>query len=190
MTPRLFKPENNTKAEEFKEFLPVNVTCSFRSLAPAIAQCEDKYLLPVLGEPLLNKLAAYYEGGTHDDELLEALLKRSQYAVVRLAYWQDYDLLSVSMSDKGAADNAGEGRLYKYQADALKKALKNGGFDQLDSVLEYCHRNIEQLPEFLQSPAYTDAKSLIVGTTKEFNDIFHIGGSRLVFLKMRHFVRT
>ena len=37
MTPRLFKPENNTKAEEFKEFLPVNVTCSFRSLAPARA---------------------------------------------------------------------------------------------------------------------------------------------------------
>ena len=117
MTPRLFKPENNTKAEEFKEFLPVNVTCSFRSLAPAIAQCEDKYLLPILGETLFSRLAAYYEGGTHDNELLEALLKRSQYAVVRLAYWQDYDLLSVSMSDKGAADNAGEGRLYKYQAD-------------------------------------------------------------------------
>ncbi len=162
MTPRLFAPENNTKAEEFKQFLPVNVTCSFRSLAPAIAKCEDKYLLPILGETLFS----------------------------RLAYWQDYDLLSVSMSDKGAADNAGEGRLYKYQADALKKALKNGGFDQLDSVLEYCHRNIDQLPEFLQSPAYTDARSLIVGTTKEFNDIFHIGGSRLVFLKMRHFVRT
>ncbi len=190
MTPRLFAPENNTKAEEFKQFLPVNVTCSFRSLAPAIAQCETKYLLPVLGEPLFERLAAYYEAGTHDSDLLEVLLKRSQYAVVRLAYWQDYDLLSVSMSDKGAADNAGEGRLYKYQADALKKALKNGGFDQLDSVLEYCHRNLEQLPEFLQSPAYTDAKSLIVGTTKEFNDIFHIGGSRLVFLKMRHFVRT
>ena len=161
MTPRLFAPENNTKAEEFKQFLPVNVTCSFRSLAPAIAQCETKYLLPVLGEALFERLAAYYEAGTH-----------------------------VSMSDKGAADNAGEGRLYKYQADALKKALKNGGFDQLDSVLEWCHRNLDQLPEFLQSPAYTDAKSLIVGTTKEFNDIFHIGGSRLVFLKMRHFVRT
>ena len=57
-------------------------------------------------------------------------------------------------------------------------------------MLEWCHRNLDQLPEFLQSPAYTDAKSLIVGTTKEFNDIFHIGGSRLVFLKMRHFVRT
>ena len=94
MTPRLFAPENNTKAEEFKQFLPVNVTCSFRSLAPAIAQCETKYLLPVLGEPLFERLAAYYEAGTHDSDLLELLLKRSQYAVVRLAYWQDYDLLS------------------------------------------------------------------------------------------------
>ena len=144
MTPRLFKPENNTKAEEFKEFLPVNVTCSFRSLAPAIAQCEDKYLLPILGETLFSRLAAYYEGGTHDNELLEALLKRSQYAVVRLAYWQDYDLLSVSMSDKGAADNAGEGRLYKYQADALKKALKNGGVLPKSSADDWRNGTLEE----------------------------------------------
>ena len=190
MTPRLFRPENNTKAEEFKEFLPVNVTCSFRSLAPAIAQCETKYLLPVLGETLFDRLAEYYRGETRDNETLSRLLELCQYAVVRLAYWQDYDLLSVSMSDKGAADNAGEGRLYKYQADGLKRALKNGGFDQLDAVLEFCESHKEDLPEFLQSPAYTDSRSLIVGTTREFNDIFHIGGSRLVFLKMRHFVRT
>ena len=190
MTPRLFRPEFNEKAEEIKQFLPVNVTCSFRSLAPSIAQCEDKYLLPLLGEALFGRVTAYYADVAHDDATLETLLNRCQYAVVRLAYWQDFDLLSVSLSDKGAADNAGDGRLYKYQADALKRTLKEGGFNELDAVLEFCHRNIEQLPEFLQSPAYTDSKTLIVGTTREFNDIFHIGGSRLVFLKMRHFVRT
>lgn len=190
MTPKLFRPELNAKAEEFKMFLPVNVTCSFRSLAPAIAMCERKYLLPILGEELFGRLAVYYIGVAHDDGTLDALLELCQYAVVRLAYWQDYDLLSVSMSDKGAADNAGEGRLYKYQSDALKSALKNGGFDQLDTVLEFCESHLDELPEFLQSPAYTDSRSLIVGTTREFDEIFNIGHSRLVFLKMRHFVRT
>lgn len=190
MTPKLFKPENNTKAEEFKQFLPVNVTCSFRSLAPAITQCENKYLLPVLGNALFDRLSAYYQGDTHDNPLLDNLLELCQYAVVRLAYWQDYDLLSVSMSDKGAADNAGEGRLYKYQSDALKSSLKNGGFDQLDTVLELCESHLEQLQEFRQSPAYTDSHSLLVGTTGEFDEIFNIGRSRLVFLKMRHFVRS
>ncbi len=190
MTPKLFRPENNTKAEEFKQFLPVNVTCSFRSLAPAIAQCETKYLLPVLGSPLFGRLAEHYASGTPGNGALDALLDLCQYAAVRLAYWQDYDLLSVSMSDRGAADNAGEGRLYKYQADALKNTLKNGGFDQLDAVLEFCESHVQDLPEFLQSPAYTEARSLIVGTTREFDEIFNIGGSRLVFLRMRHFVRT
>ena len=190
MIPKLFKPENNTKAEEFKQFLPVNVTCSFRSLAPSIAQCETKYLLPILGEPLFNRLAEYYNAEIRDNEALNSLLEHSQYAVVRLAYWQDFDLLSVSLSDKGAADNAGEGRLYKYQADALKRALKEGGFNELDAVLEFCNRHIDDLREFMESPSYIDSKSLVVGTTKEFNDIFGIGGSRLVFLKMCQFVRT
>ena len=190
MTPKLFRPELNAKAEEFKMFLPVNVTCSFRSLAPAIAMCERKYLLPILGDDLFGRLSAYYLQETRDNATLDTLLELCQYAVVRLAYWQDYDLLSVSMSDKGAADNAGEGRLYKYQSDALKSALKNGGFDQLDTVLEFCESHLDELPEFLQSPAYTDSRSLIVGTTREFDEIFNIGHSRLVFLKMRHFVRT
>ena len=190
MKTRLFRPEFNEKAEEIKQFLPVNVTCSFRSLAPSIAQCEEKYLLPLLGEPLFGRVAAYYANVAHDNPILDRLLEHCQYAAVRLAYWQDYDLLSVSLSDKGAADNAGEGRLYKYQADALKRTLKEGGFNELDAALDLCHRHTNELPEFLQSPAYTDSKSLIVGTTREFDDIFPIGGSRLVFLKMRQFLRT
>ena len=71
MTPRLFRPEMNTKAEEFKQFLPVNVTCSFRSLAPAIALCERKYLLPILGETLLDRLSAYYLQETRDNATLD-----------------------------------------------------------------------------------------------------------------------
>lgn len=189
MTPRLFKSENNAKAEEFKRFLPVNVTCSFRSLAPAIAQCENKYLLPVIGRPLFDRLSDFYETEDRNDDTLESLLGLCQYAVIRLAYWQDFDLLSVSLSDKGAADNAGEGRLYRYQADALRLSLKSSGFDQLDTVLEFCDNHAAALPEYLQSPAFQQSHNTLVKTTRDFDEIFNIGGSRLVFLKMRYFIR-
>ena len=191
MTPKLFKPEYNTKAEEFKQFLPVNVNFSFRSIAPAIALCERKYLIPLLGEELFNKLVHHY--GTSKEEetvCLAELLTLCQFALIRLAFWQEYDILSVNLSDKGAADNAGENRLYRYQTEALKDNLKNEGFDQLDAILEFCEQNMEQLPEFSQSPCHLATENSFIKNTKEFNSIYYINSSRLVFLKMRYFVTS
>jgi hypothetical protein len=191
MTPKLFKPEFNNKAEEFKKFLPVNVTLSFRSIAPAIALCERKYLIPLLGETLFNRLANYYNTSKKKKRVcLEELLTLCQFALIRLAFWQEYDILSVSLSDKGAADNAGESRLYRYQTEALKDNLKNEGFDQLDSILEFCEHNTETLPEFAKSPYYLTTENTFIKNTKEFNSIYYINSSRLVFLKMKYFVTS
>jgi len=191
MTPKLFKPEYNTKAEEFKKFLPVNVNFSFRSIAPAIALCERKYLVPLLGDALFHRLAHYYAASEQKKKVpLKELLTLCQFALIRLAFWQEYDILSVNLSDKGAADNAGDNRLYRYQTEALKDNLKNEGFDQLDAVLEFCEQNIAALPEFSQSPCHLATENSLIKNTKEFNSIYYINSSRLVFLKMRYFVTS
>jgi len=190
MTPKLFKPEYNTKAEEFKKFLPVNVTLSFRSIAPAIALCERKYLIPLLGEALFNKLTNFYSASKQKPVCLNELLTLCQFALIRLAFWQEYDILSVTLSDKGAIDNAGENRLYRYQAEALKNNLKNEGFDQLDSILEFCEQHIAHFPEFSESPCHVDSGHSFIKNTKEFNSIYNINSSRLVFLKMKYFVTS
>ena len=190
MTPKLFKPEYNTKAEEFKKFLPVNVTLSFRSIAPAIALCERKYLIPILGDPLFNKLVGFYNESKRKPACLKTLLTLCQFALIRLAFWQEYDILSVTLSDKGAADNAGENRLYRYQSEALKDNLKNEGFDQLDAILEFCEQHITHLSEFSQSPCHINSEGSFIKNTKEFNSIYNINSSRLVFLKMKYFVTS
>jgi len=191
MNSLLFTAESNSKAEEIKQFLPVNVTCSFRAIAPSLAQCERKYLLPILGNTLLERLSVYYNTNSLPaDAVLKELLPLCQYAVARIAYWQDFDLLSVSISDNGAADRAGENRLYRYQYEAIKKTLKNDGFDQLDAVLEFCENNIQQLPEFAQSPAHITVQGSFIKNTSDFNEIYNIGNSRLVFLKMRYFINS
>jgi len=191
MTPKLFKAEYNIKAEEFKKFLPVNVNFSFRSIAPAISLCERKYLIPLLGEGLFNKLANYYNASKgKKSHCLTELLIHCQFALIRLAFWQEYDILSVNLSDKGAADNAGENRLYRYQMEALKDNLKNEGFDQLDAVLEFCEQNIAQLPEFSKSPCHLATENSFIKNTQDFNSIYYINSSRLVFLKMKYFVTT
>jgi hypothetical protein len=191
MIPKLFKPEYNTKAEEFKKFLPVNVTLSFRSIAPAIALCERKYLIPLLGNELFSKLAKHYSETEQPEECpLQELLTLCQFALIRLEFWQEYDILSINLSDKGAADNAGENRLYRYQAEALKDNLKNEGFDQLDAILEFCEQNPKSFPEFSKSPCYLATENSFIKNTKDFNAIYYINSSRLVFLKMKYFVTS
>ena len=192
MMPKLFKPEYNTKAEEFKKFLPVNVTFSFRSIAPAIALCERKYLIPLLGNALFGKLTQHYSTSEEqtDESPLQELLTLCQFALIRLAFWQEFDILSVTLSDKGAADNAGENRLYRYQTEALKDNLKNEGFDQLDAILEFCEQNMSTLSEFAQSPCHIATEKTFIKNTQEFNAIYNINSSRLVFLKMKYFVTS
>jgi hypothetical protein len=49
---------------------------------------------------------------------------------------------------------------------------------------------MEQLPEFAQSPCHATAENSLIKNTKEFNAIYYINSSRLVFLKMRYFVTS
>ncbi|MCL2303694.1 MAG: hypothetical protein FWC37_10655 [Lentimicrobiaceae bacterium] len=79
---------------------------------------------------------------------------------------------------------------YRYQAEALKDNLKNEGFDQLDAILEFCERNVDTLQEFLQSPCHLATEGSFIKNTKEFNSIYYINSSRLVFLKMKYFVTS
>lgn len=190
MNPQFFREEYNNKAEEFKKFLPVNVTLSFRSIAPAIALCENKYIVPLLGAPLFSRLVNDYHSENPPNVVLQELLSLCQFALIRLAFWQEYDILSVSLSDKGASDNAGENRLYRYQSEALKNNLKNEGFDQLDAILEFCEKNIAELSEFRKSPCYLSSYNSLIKNTREFNEIYNINNSRLVFLKMKYYISS
>ena len=54
-----FKADENELAEEFKRFLPVNVTTSFSTLEPALVLAEEKFIRSVLGAQLMARLACF-----------------------------------------------------------------------------------------------------------------------------------
>jgi hypothetical protein len=67
--------------------------------------------------------------------------------------------------------------------------FKADGFNGLDSVLEYLENNIELFPLFAESENYTVFKESFINTTAEFEEGYKIGGSRLVFLKLKPFIK-
>jgi hypothetical protein len=191
MQPRLFKKENNTKADELKKFLPVTVNFNINNMMPSLSAAETKYITPVFGNELFDKVVEYYNSDTHNNEVLDRLLELLQSAVANLAYSDGYYTLSVKLDDSGAtAPKNREQRLYRYQEDNLIYSLRQQGYQTLDMALEHCENNLPELQEYQQSPWYAESRRHIIRSTAEFNRIFNINESRLVFIRMSRWCAT
>ena len=191
MQPLFFKPELNNKAEEFKKYLPVNVNLNFKTLAPYIYVCEKKYIQPVLGTTLFNALTEYYalDEALQTNEKHNHLVELIQFALIRLAYYTGYDVLSVQLSDTGASAKVDkEQRLYRYQEENIKQSLKNEGFDTIDTIVDYVQTNIDNFTAFTQSDYYKGNIRSFIKSTADFDNIINIGRSHLVFQRMRQFI--
>jgi len=188
MEPKLFTKEKNIDAEEFKEFLPVNVQLMYETVAPALALAEQNFIIPILGRELFLKLVTFYETSTLTPEF-NTLLKKVQYAEFRLAYWNSFNELAVMITDGGVSANiSAENRLFRNERESLLEELKTNGFNQLDTVIEYLEENMDLFPEFENSKYFSKLKNSFIPNTATFNDIYNINNSRLVFLKMKYFI--
>lgn len=131
MTPIFFEISNNVDAEEFRQFLPVNVNTDFEVLAPSLADAELKHIIPILGETLTQTLKNYYDGTDRSDATKNLVIERIQSAVIRIAYYESFDLLSVNITESGLQDINGDNRVYRYQADRAKDTLAHQAFEHL-----------------------------------------------------------
>lgn len=185
MQPKLFNPEKNTKAEELKKFLPVSVNFNIKNLLPTLAASENKYIVPVIGESLFSQVAEYYAGTEHNNEVMDKLLELLQFALANLAYADGYYAISMKLDDAGATTPQGrDHRPYRYQEDNLIYSLRQQGYEAIDMALEHCEKNINGLSEYQNSPWYKESRLHLIRSTAEFNTIFNINNSRLVFIRM------
>lgn len=192
MQPKLFNETYNTHAEELKRYLPVNINLRFETISSHIVLCEENYIIPLLGNELFTRICDYYsEHPTLADDCADrTLIEKVRFALVRLAIWKGYDVISANISDVGAsAEVDKENRLYRYQEENLKKTLKNEGFDYLDSILEYLESDQNEFNEFGTSKYKLSNADSLIKNTEMFDKCYDIGNSRLVYLKMRQYIR-
>lgn len=131
MRPIFFSEDLNSSADEFRQYLPVNVNTDFNVLAPALADAELKYITPILGPTLTKTLRDYYYGNEAHDDAKSNLIERIQSATIRIAYYESFDLLSVNITESGLQDINGDNRVYRYQADRAKETLSHQAFEHL-----------------------------------------------------------
>lgn len=179
------------RAEEIKRYEAVSATCSFETFEAPLRTAYNKFLLPVLGDSMSERLIGLYAdtepslnpGSTKDEQLLFL----AQCANLLLALWNSYQSLNVVVDDGGMRNMLGENSAgpYKYQENALKKYYRNSGFDALDRLFDFLVKNKDEYAEIKESHAYKQRIGGIVKNAAEFDSYYPIGSSSLIFIAMR-----
>ena len=199
----IFSAKKWNNGKELKAVMKVNTAISFDMMEAPLRNAFRQYLVPLLGDAMVGEVVEIYEfgpnpdvleqnteGATEREKLDSRLLEICKRANANLAFWNDFDEISMRITDAGfqrqKSDN-GESfqQVYKYQEDNLRASLRNKGFNALDELLEFLYAHIAEYPEFASSQAYQDRKSAIVRSTADVNDVCFINGSRIVFLRLQ-----
>ena len=198
----IFSSQKWNKGQELKAVMKVNSAISFEMMEAPLRNAWRAFLLPLLGSEMAgvvleiylygpdpNKLSVNTEGSTVQEQLDAQLLEICQRANANLAFFADFDEISVRITDAGfqrqKSENESFQQAYKYQEDNLRASFRNKGFNALDEMLEFLFAHVEHYPEFLTSPAYTGQQSYIVRTTADVDEIYSINRSRIVFLRLK-----
>jgi hypothetical protein len=185
----IFSEDYWKEEKEGQRVVAVSTGLSWARMAPLLQAAETDYLRPLLGAVMTHEIDGIYwnlEPPKRTPQERE-VLRLAQRAVLNIALWVNFDVLSVRITDQGFQRQESDSwhPAYKYQEDNLRRTFRNTGLNAIDQLLEYLEANIDLFPAFGTSPAYTVSQKAIVRNTAEVQEVYDIGGSRLLFLRLR-----
>lgn len=187
MTPIFFNPDLNLDADEFKSVLPVNTNVAFDTLAPALADAERKYILPILGTALTTTLKQYYGTTSTPNTTYDTLIELIQAASIRAAYFDNFDILTVTLSDVGVQNPSGDSAAYRYQADAAKATLGQQAFEKIQELYDtlVSSTGITWQPE---DTRYCSRNSHLIGNYRHLFDALEMDPDFRLYHRIRYMI--
>lgn len=180
-----FSSEKWNNGSEMDAVIPASSALSFEKLQSSLMTADELFLIPVFGSTLMGSFESLYSKATPSDDEKQ-LLRVLQAAEANLAYYANFDVLQLRITDQGfqrqQTDNFGSP--YKYQEDRLRQTFKNRGFNAIDRILEMLDNKFTELQGYAGMPVRVSTRTDIVQRTSEVNAVHFINNSRLVFLRL------
>lgn len=185
----LFSEEKWNDQEEMNNIIPVSSALSFGKVESSLRDAEEMFLLPLLGEAMMQRMNEYYANVSVSEEMGSSdarLLLLLQRAEANLALWYNFTELNVRITDQGFQRQTTENftSAYKYQEDELKRNFKTKGFNALDAAIIFIMEHEDEYEEFRESTAYKFRKTAIVKGLHEADSIYCIYQSPLVWMRL------
>lgn len=177
----LFSSDKEILRSQLQEILPFGSSFDFEGFRGVLADAEQRYILPLTGESLYNRITA---------ESFEKERKMCRKAVANIAVYENFTLLNTKILPGGFTRLTGEntGSLYKYQETELKNSFRRNGFDMLDNIVGYFLKNTGQFPEFKESSYYQNDRGELIPDRIVFAAYYKPVG-HIVFNCLKPFIR-
>ena len=192
--------------EQLREVINLSKNATFDRMFTHLFNAEQKYVFPLIGSEMYNKLADFLNNPDSDlltrsdmntdfntDFYVEVegrsvayarLLYICQQSIAHLAFYEGFDILNAIVDETGfkRIETTEKKTLFKYQEDNIRTYYKETGLNLLDNLLLILEANLTHFPEYAEQYAVNKAK--IIPNTASFNRIINIRNSRLIYLRL------
>lgn len=187
----LFKPDAQGNATEIKKhYSGVQENLSFQTLESYIAQAQDKFIRPMLGDEQTDELINTFQNDTLT-AAQEKLLFQVQRTLTYYVFGENFLYLDVFVSDAGTQQaNLKENMpIPQWKFRAIVRQLFESADNFAEALLVFLEKNKDDYPLWANSQAYTFANEFLIKSASDFNYFVPIQSSRRVFLRLRPFLR-
>jgi len=179
---KILFPLDETGSDLLQELLGFSdATFKIINLKGDIYNATDE-IIELIGANIYETIVGTYEGVSATDQDNE-LLYRTQLAIAINAYRSfapDNDISHTNNGRKARVDDK-EKIPFEWQIDRSNKSLERKYYRAVDAVLNFLDKNVAG---WKTSDIYKESHKLFVRTTKDFDDYFDIGRSRLLLIKL------
>ncbi len=177
--------------DRVKEILPVNVSFDFQKLKPFVIDAE-RIIEETIGTELYTELNTQANLEPPEaDAVKDTVIRLLQEPITYLGFYFGFDILNTVFSNQGfhriENEESGKKALFQRQEENLKLGFKHQGYNRLDMCLKHLEKNKNDFATWTGSDSYTLLLRNFINSTDVFTRIYNIGGSRLVFQKLRNY---
>lgn len=182
-----------TSTEEFKKYTAIDINTNFDTLAPFVAEAEQMYILPLLGQAFYDEYLPLYLASVREDPAPVALTannaKLLPYIQRALAYYAlllSIPHLSVTYGDLGIMQNRSEkgDAAPRWKEEKLQMHALRYGDIHSEKLLEFLEANADNYATWNSSSANTKKSGVIVYSTAIANKHIRISNSRRIYLAL------
>lgn len=176
--------------EELKKYVPVSADLSLSSIEPSIRKAEKRFVAPLLGFPFYESLVDAYEKGNLDTKQ-EKLAGYIRAAAAPLAMWYYTQVGGVTTDDSGIYKHKNPDRwnLSEAEQKKIESAYLSDGLDQLDYLIGFLERNLDDYPTYRDSDARKAETYSLVPSAAVLESVFQLTYKRVTFNALREAIR-
>lgn len=175
--------------DDFKGAVKINATTPINALLPFITDATDKFLLPYLGQAMIDKFDSELDKNNDDDKPYVALLPRVRRVLAPFTLYLGSAELSINFGDSGhtvsrtnTAAPASDSKI-----DKSDNSLLTRGWQNLELLLDELDKKEDIFQEWKDSKYYKTRQTKFFDSVATFQDcgLLDIDYKRLTFEKLR-----